>query len=227
MSRVTVAGAIPLEGALGHGYPSTRSGLHPIFLAALLATVTMLFASLTAAILIRRGGSDWVPVQLPGIVWVNALVILASSALLELAKRSLRVGDEPKAPVWLGLAAGRGIKLVISADSHLCTGHPWEPILYGYIDQYRDNFEAVDWLFADLVRTVFKFRHTFHFSEDLPAEMAMGPEEQSALPSMTVEPTVFTEKTAEDYGTPPVSHIARPQEPFKEKKSNGKSPQPA
>ena len=109
MSRVIVAGAIPLEGALGHGYPSTRSGLHPIFLAALLATVTMLFASLTAAILIRRGGSDWVPVQLPGIVWVNAFVILASSALLELAKRSLRVDDEPKAPVWLGLAAALGV----------------------------------------------------------------------------------------------------------------------
>lgn len=111
MSRVIVAGAIPLEGALGpgHGYPSTRSGLHPIFLAALLATVTMLFASLTAAILIRSGGSDWVPVQLPGIVWVNAFVILASSALLELAKRSLRVDDEPKAPVWLGLAAALGV----------------------------------------------------------------------------------------------------------------------
>jgi cytochrome c oxidase subunit 3 len=42
-------------------------------------------------------------------VWANALVILASSALLELAKRSLRVGDESRAPVWLGLAAALGV----------------------------------------------------------------------------------------------------------------------
>lgn len=111
MSRVRLAGTIPLEGALGpeHGYPSTHSGLHPIFLLALLATVTMLFASLTAAILIRRTGSDWVPVQLPDIVWANALVILASSALLELARRSLRLGEESLAPVWLGLAAALGV----------------------------------------------------------------------------------------------------------------------
>jgi cytochrome c oxidase subunit 3 len=102
---------MPLEGALGsgRGYSSTRSGLYPIFLLALLATVTMLFAALTAAILIRRTGSDWVPVQLPDIVWANALVILASSALLELARRSLRVGDQSLAPVWLGLAAALGV----------------------------------------------------------------------------------------------------------------------
>jgi cytochrome c oxidase subunit 3 len=111
VSPVTLAGGIPLEGALGsgRGYSSTRSGLYPIFLLALLATVTMLFAALTAAILIRRTGSDWVPVQLPDIVWANGLVILASSALLELARRSLRVGDESLAPVWLGLAAALGV----------------------------------------------------------------------------------------------------------------------
>ncbi len=110
MSRVRLAGAIPLEGAVSsRGHPSTPSGLYPIFLLALLATVTMLFAAFTAAILISRSGSDWVPVQLPGIVWANALVILASSALLEMARRSLRVGEESLAPLWLGLAGMLGL----------------------------------------------------------------------------------------------------------------------
>ncbi len=111
MSRVRLAGAIPLEGALGsgRGYSSTRSGLYPIFLLAVLATVTMLFAAFTAALLVRRGGSDWVPVQLPGIVWANALVILASSGLLEMSRRSLRVGEESLAPLWLGLAGMLGL----------------------------------------------------------------------------------------------------------------------
>ncbi len=111
MSRVRLAGAIPLEGAVGsgHGQASRPSGLYPIFLLALLATITMLFASLTAAILVRRTGSDWVPVRLPDIVWANALVIVASSVLLELARRSLRVGDASRAPIWLGLAAALGV----------------------------------------------------------------------------------------------------------------------
>ncbi len=115
MSPVTLAGAIPLEGALGSGreYSATRSGLYPIFLLALLATVTMLFAALTAAILVRRTGSDWAPVQLPNIVWANALVILVSSALLELARRSLRMGDASRAPVWLGLSAATGVAFLV------------------------------------------------------------------------------------------------------------------
>ena len=111
MSRVWLAGAIPLEGAVGsgNGQASPRTGLYPIFLLALLATVTMLFASLTAAILIRRTGLDWVPIRLPNIVWANALVILVSSASLELARRSLRLGDKSRAPVWLGFAAVLGV----------------------------------------------------------------------------------------------------------------------
>ena len=115
MSRVKLAGAIPLEGAAHPEYANsaTHSGLYPIFLLALLATVTMLFAALTAAILVRRTGSDWVAVQLPGIVWANALVILASSALLELARRSLRMDDASRAPVWLGLSAVTGVAFLV------------------------------------------------------------------------------------------------------------------
>ena len=111
MSRVNLAGAIPLERAVGsgRGHSSTHSGLYPIFLLAVLATVTMLFVAFTAALLVRRSGSDWISVQLPGMVWANALVILASSALLEMSRRSLRVGEESLAPLWLGLAAALGV----------------------------------------------------------------------------------------------------------------------
>jgi cytochrome c oxidase subunit 3 len=115
VSRVKLAGAIPLEGTTRseHAHSAPPSGLYPIFLLGLLATVTMLFAALTAAILIRRTGSDWVPVQLPGIVWANALVILASSAFLELARRSLRMDDASRAPVWLGLSAATGVAFLV------------------------------------------------------------------------------------------------------------------
>ena len=52
-----------------------------------LATVTMLFAALSSAYLVRRSGTDWRPVALPSLVWWNTLVLAASSAVLELGRR--------------------------------------------------------------------------------------------------------------------------------------------
>jgi cytochrome c oxidase subunit 3 len=59
----------------------------------LLAATTMAFAAFTSAFVVRRGMSnDWEPLPLPPVVWVNTAVLLGSSLLLELARRSLRSG---------------------------------------------------------------------------------------------------------------------------------------
>src|ERR1017187_1681698 len=59
----------------------------------LLAATTMAFAAFTSAFVVRRGiSNDWVALPLPRIVWVNTAVLLASSLLLELARRSLKSG---------------------------------------------------------------------------------------------------------------------------------------
>ena len=50
-----------------------------------LATVTMLFAAFTSAYIVRRSGSDWRPVALPSILWLNSLVLAASSVAVEIA----------------------------------------------------------------------------------------------------------------------------------------------
>ena len=65
-------------------------GPYPIGLMGLLTTVAMLFASFTAAILVRRTGTDWIPITLPPVVWVNSLLIAASSVAVELARRAIR-----------------------------------------------------------------------------------------------------------------------------------------
>ncbi len=113
MSRLTLAGTIPLDVPQGAGrgapLPPSGRGLYPMFLMAVLATVTMLFAAFTAALLIRRSGSDWIAIELPAIAWVNGGVIVVSSALLELARRALRSGAASVAPLWLGLAAALGL----------------------------------------------------------------------------------------------------------------------
>lgn len=74
-----------------------REGAYPAGLMGVLATVTMLFAAFTAALLVRRAGHDWVPVDLPRIVWVNAAVIMASSIAVELGRQAARVGMQPLA----------------------------------------------------------------------------------------------------------------------------------
>jgi len=59
----------------------------------LLAAVTMLFAAFTSALVVRRGlGGDWERVPMPGILYWNTLLILASSAWIDIARRALHRG---------------------------------------------------------------------------------------------------------------------------------------
>ena len=53
-----------------------------------LAAITMSFAALTSALVVRQGaGMDWRHITLPPILYLNTLVLLASSGTLELARR--------------------------------------------------------------------------------------------------------------------------------------------
>jgi cytochrome c oxidase subunit 3 len=82
-------------------------------LVAILATVTMLFTAFTAALLVRRTGTDWTPIALPPIVWVNTVFLVASSAAVELARVSLR-RDTPDLPArWLGIAGLLGVLFLV------------------------------------------------------------------------------------------------------------------
>ena len=56
-------------------------------------SIFMFFMALTSAFLVRRTSSDWVPVHLPMVVWLNTAILLASSATLELARKRLATGD--------------------------------------------------------------------------------------------------------------------------------------
>jgi len=57
-----------------------------------LVSILMFFMALAAAFLLRRsGGTDWVPIHLPGVLWFNTLILIGSSLTLELARK--RLGD--------------------------------------------------------------------------------------------------------------------------------------
>lgn len=48
-----------------------------------LATVAMLFAAFASAYIVRRSGSDWTRINLPPVLWLNTVLLIASSVVLE------------------------------------------------------------------------------------------------------------------------------------------------
>ncbi|MBI4546160.1 MAG: cytochrome c oxidase subunit 3 [Gemmatimonadetes bacterium] len=106
--RVRGDGAAPGEPAAGAAL-TLADGPYPMGLMAVLATVTMLFAAFTAAVLIRRTGADWRPVALPWIAWPNAALLLVSSGLLELGRAAARQERPRRLALFLGAAAVLGL----------------------------------------------------------------------------------------------------------------------
>jgi cytochrome c oxidase subunit III len=55
-----------------------------------LASITMTFAAFTSALIVRQGSAlDWRHLSLPGILYFNTLLLLASSFTLEVARRQV------------------------------------------------------------------------------------------------------------------------------------------
>ena len=53
-----------------------------------IAAITMAFAAFTSSLIIRQGsGDDWRHLALPGVLYLNTIVLLASSLTLELVRR--------------------------------------------------------------------------------------------------------------------------------------------
>ena len=74
-----------------------------------LATVTMLFAAFTSAYIVRRSGADWQSIALPSVLWLNTLILAASSAALEGARWSGAGGRWRVASVAFGAALAFGL----------------------------------------------------------------------------------------------------------------------
>jgi cytochrome c oxidase subunit 3 len=56
----------------------------------IMASITMTFAAFTSALIVRQGGAtDWRHFTLPPVLYLNTLVIIASSVTLELSRRRI------------------------------------------------------------------------------------------------------------------------------------------
>jgi len=78
-----------------------------------LAAIVMLFAAFTSAMVVRHGVSnDWVSTRLPGIIYLNTILLLGSSLTLELSRRSLTRGAAKEFVLWLYVTLGLGMAFV-------------------------------------------------------------------------------------------------------------------
>jgi cytochrome c oxidase subunit 3 len=72
--------------------------------------IVMLFAAFTSALVVRKGGSsDWTSIALPQILYLNTLILLASSVALEVARRALATGMVSRFKISLDAAAILGV----------------------------------------------------------------------------------------------------------------------
>jgi len=66
-----------------------------------IVSVTMFFMALVSAYVVRKGAStDWVTFHFPGLIWVNTLILLVSSATVEVARRRLAAGNLTSFRSW-------------------------------------------------------------------------------------------------------------------------------
>ncbi len=84
-----------------------------------LFAITMTFAALTSALIVRQGASlDWRHLQLPSVLYLNTVLLLASSVTLELARRQVArymggLRGEVKTPaLWLYVTLFLGLLFV-------------------------------------------------------------------------------------------------------------------
>ena len=94
-------------GGDGGRDPVARFDTYQTVVWVLMIPVVMLFAGLTSSLVIRKGISDdWISIQIPKILWLNTLVLLSSSAALEIARRALET-SEPTTPFASGSGSPR------------------------------------------------------------------------------------------------------------------------
>src|SRR5262245_50330334 len=89
--------------------PTIREDQLKLGLWMFLATVTMLFAAFTSAYVVRRSGSDWRPVALPLILWINSAVLGTSSLAVEFAHGNGARGRWTASAIAMAIAFALGV----------------------------------------------------------------------------------------------------------------------
>ncbi len=96
-------------GSGGSGLPAIPRRAYFTAMSMGLAAILMFFMALTSSFIVRKGlGGDWRSFRLPGILWLNSLVLLTSSVTIEMARRQHSVAAFAAFRRWWALTTGLG-----------------------------------------------------------------------------------------------------------------------
>lgn len=104
-----------LPGVKEYSPPPASTGIWVV-----MASIAMTFAAFTSALIVRQGAAlDWQHLTLPNILYFNTLVLLASSAAMEMARSQPRLfagammGQSGKRVLWVYIALTLGLVFVM------------------------------------------------------------------------------------------------------------------
>jgi len=114
---------------------ASRAGIY-----AALASVSMLFISVASIFFWRkRAGGNWVEISIPRVLYLNTLVLLLSSATVQLARRALAADHARAFRWWLYATLGLGLTFLagqwtawrkLLAAGVYMTGNPSSALFY-------------------------------------------------------------------------------------------------
>ena len=92
-----------------------------------LAPIVMMFVAFSSAYIVRRGlGDDWQPLELPSILWLNTVLLAASSLALERSRDCLNRGLPEGFNRWWSATTALGVAFPAGpAGSLVATGCSW------------------------------------------------------------------------------------------------------
>lgn len=102
------------DGGRGRGPKMVPSRQYATAIIIGIVSIVMFFMAMASAyIYLRAKNAQWVPLQLPWIVWFNTAIILMSSGAMELARRRLALADVAQFRKLWSVATGLGILFLI------------------------------------------------------------------------------------------------------------------
>lgn len=109
--------AKPPAGSGGDGDHSDRGGrsrvpqrVYVTGITIAMGGILMFFMALVSAFIVRKGlGGDWLPFTMPRILWLDTAILLASSATLIRARRLFRRGDKDGFRHWWAVTTVLGL----------------------------------------------------------------------------------------------------------------------
>ena len=104
-----------MDNSISLNEPKNTLSMHPkkFALWLFLVSVSMIFAALTSAYIVKQGEGNWLQYNLPSIFWVNTAIIILSSVTMQLAYRSAKRDRISGIKIYMSITSLLGLFFLI------------------------------------------------------------------------------------------------------------------